>query len=72
MLDDIERDVAKKGYCEIMTVALANLCFKSTNEKSSQQRLDEWCDARGYTYEVFDGRDAYKKPSQWVRFYRRR
>lgn len=72
MLDDIERDIAAKGFSEVMSVGLENLCFKDTSEKTGQQRLDEWCQAKGYTYEVFDRKDAQKKMRQWLRFSRQR
>jgi hypothetical protein len=72
MLDGIKREIAEKGYSEVMTVGLANLCFRSTNEKSSQQQLDKWCEVNGYMYEVFDGKDGRNRSCQWVRFSRQR
>ena len=72
MLEDIKRDIAEKGYSEVMTVGLANLCFRSTNEKSSQQQLDEWCKVNGYMYEVFDSKDGRNRSCQWLRFFLQR
>ncbi len=72
MLDDIQKEIASSGYSEQAAVGVIHLCFPSTPENSSEERIDEWCREHGYDYELIDRTDARKKSCQWIRFFCRR
>jgi hypothetical protein len=65
-VDDIADDVANKGHCESMTVALRNVCFQKDGD------LEAWCKLHGFAFDLYFGKDAQGKKQQFVRFSRQR
>ena len=71
-MHEIEEGITKNGFHEEWWLVLQNVYFRSDDgEKTSQQKLEEWCKQKSIKYEVFERPDAHKKMQQIMRFTKR-
>lgn len=71
--DDILDELAGNGSAEILSAVLINTVFRSeSGEKTSAEKIAEWCKTHGFRFSTFDGKDAHGKKAQFIRFSRGR